>query len=190
MAIVAVVALAERALFDRIAYLAGVSWGQLPFFDAYTPLSWFECMERGVDITVANPCDTRSHLKFPMSYPPAWLWLNFDGLGTVHTDTVGLVWGALMLVSLAFLPVPNTVSGAVAFLLGTMSHATFFALYQANFDIVVFAGLVLASRLAICGGAWRAGAYVGLALFAMLKIRGGAVSRYSVSVPISGSPAG
>jgi hypothetical protein len=164
------IAVVDRGSFDRIAYFGGVSWGQLPFFDAFTPLSWYECAQKGVDITLANPCDTRSDLKFPISYPPAWMWFNFSGVDTSLTDAVGLVWAAMFLLALVLLPAPRTPVAAIAFLFAALSNAAMFGLYQANFDIVVLAGLIVAVRLVLLGGPWRYVAY-GLILFlAVLKI--------------------
>ena len=131
--------------FQQLTHLYGISWGQEPFYDSFAPLSWLECAQRGFNIYVTNPCDTRGSFPFPITYPPSWMLFNIPGLDTRYTEVVGIVWGLLFVVAVALLPLPRSIPGLLFHLLCTLSNAVAFALYQGNFDLVIFAGLTFAT---------------------------------------------
>lgn len=162
---------AEPAWFARVTYyLFGFYRGYEPFFDAYIPLSWIECARHGVDAYLANPCDTRFGSHLTMDYPPSWLLLGWFGLGTADLPWVVAAWGGGFLLSLLLLPRLRSRGAALALLASAVSCTSAFALFQANFDLVVFAVLTAGAALVARGGRARHAAYAAALLLGCMKL--------------------
>jgi hypothetical protein len=152
----------------KVLYLLGINWGQQPFYDTYSPLSWLECYRDGFDVYQRNPCDTRLGLQ--MSYPPAWLGFSILGLDRSHTGIIALALGAAFCASCLLLPAPPSRASALCLALALCSNAVLLGLYQGNFDLVIFVGAVLAVYALHRGTVARQAAYLASIVLAALKI--------------------
>ncbi len=152
----------------RTFWMLGVSWGQEPFYDVFSPLSWLECHQYGFDVYRTNPCDTR--LSLSMSYPPGWLAFSAIGIDTTHTGAVGITIGLLFGAAVLLLPRPSSPAAAIALALALGSNAVLFGLYQANFDLAVFTVAILFIHALQRSIAVRKAGYVAVAGLAALKI--------------------
>jgi hypothetical protein len=142
LAMVAAHAVGLQDAANRLLFVAGIHWGQTPFFDVYNPMSWLDCARAGLDITVVNPCD--EVFGTTLVYSPAFMWLTPTGLGRPDTVAVGLAMNLAFIASLVLLPGGRGLGDAAAMAALMFSNTVLFAMYQANIDLLLFTLVVTA----------------------------------------------
>jgi hypothetical protein len=116
-----------------------------PFLDAHVVLAWAECAQRGIDVTITNPCDI---LGRTLAQSPLWLALGPLGATVSLTNIAGLLTGLLFLASLFLLPPARTPAQAAFLFPAFLSPAVAYGLERANTDLLVFAAVIAGARLA------------------------------------------
>ena len=145
----------------------GVDSFRFPFLDAHNFLASMQCHRQGIDVFQDNPCDV---LNRPHDYSPLWLWLgDVMPVDTGMTVAAGSLLCLSFLAALFLLPPPRDRVSAAWLVAASVSSATAFAVERGNNDLLIFALLALAIRLALCGPTLRAGAYGAITLAALLK---------------------
>jgi hypothetical protein len=133
---------ATYLLVTRIWGIDGWNW---PFLDTDTVLSAVRCVQKGVDVYVANPCDSLARVY---DYSPLWLVIaRVPGLGD-WLNAIGLTVDLCFLASLTLLPTARDRAGAALTVAGAISSAALYATERGNNDLVIFA-LAVASAVLI-----------------------------------------
>ncbi len=160
----ALLALGGDAYF-RLRMAAGMK-PYAPFLDLHAVMSAIECWQRGVDVYVANPCDTYGRLHL---YSPLWLRLPpiFGEPALLRPFGVALALGFVL--SLLWLPAAPRGRSEVALLLAVVSPVTAFALERANLDLLIFALIVPGAVLLAHAPAARIAGYGLFLLAGLLK---------------------
>ena len=158
------------AMSDVHAYFA--LWLELipvpefpPFADTALLTKGLDCLERGIDPRVQNPCDLAQRI---VSYP--WIWLELRHLGIGGADTVAVALSFIALFGLAFVASLRRIDpiDTLWLLPFAFAPATLLAIDRANIDIVVFA--VTAGALAFAERRRDVAAAATLVLGFVLKI--------------------
>lgn len=135
-AMAALFATGQIHLYRAILTDCGVAVWPFPFLDTDTFLSAVRCLNKGVDVYVANPCDP---LQRVYDYSPAWMVLTVFPMTIGWLTPIGLLIDAGFLLALALLPAGRTGRDTALITLGVVSSATAFALERGNNDLVLFA---------------------------------------------------
>ena len=123
----------------------GVASWPFPFLDTDTVLSAVRCVQQGVDVYVANPCDVLGRVY---DYSPLWLVLvAFPGFGNA-LQPIGLSVDVGFLLALLLLPTGRRWTLTLLITAGTLSSAVAFAMERANNDLVLYTLASLAAALA------------------------------------------
>ncbi|HLZ79857.1 MAG TPA: hypothetical protein VKQ09_11020 [Sphingomonas sp.] len=156
----------EHVIYERIIRAWGVLPFTFPFVDTDTVLSAVRCMQRGVDVYAANPCDV---LRRVYDYSPLWLVLaRVPGAGT-WLRPIGLSVDIAFLSSLLLLPVGRGWRDTMLIVLGAVSTAAVFAVERANNDLVIFVLVATAATLIQRSAGWRLLGYTATLLAGLLK---------------------
>jgi hypothetical protein len=161
-----------RPAYDFLLTWWGIRPFRTPFLDTGAIVSAIECVRRGVDVYVTDPCDV---LGRPHVYSPLWLAASVWPITRAWTRPVGLVLDIAFLLSLAALPMPAERRGRWMLVAATLSTMSVYAVERANSDIVIFllllcAGLASAQSSDRSGQAvWRRCAYPLILFAAFLK---------------------
>ncbi|GAN96886.1 hypothetical protein Geu3261_0123_002 [Komagataeibacter europaeus NBRC 3261] len=143
-------------------------WGiypfDFPFIDTDTVLSAIRCINRGVDVYAANPCDV---LKRVYDYSPLWTVLSVFPMTRAWLSPIGMGVDIIFLLSLSLLPVGRSWRNTWWITAGIVSSATLFAMERGNNDLVLFVLAVGAATLVCRSDKWRLLGY-GCALLAGL----------------------
>ncbi|MBU6449181.1 MAG: hypothetical protein KGQ26_06090 [Rhodospirillales bacterium] len=134
-----------------------------PFIDAQQVPAVIACSKMGVDVFVAAPCDP---LGRPFAYSPLFLLLTWLPAWRPY---MGIVLDAVFFLSLALLPAPRNLRGALLFILALCSGKSVFALERGNMDVVVFILVALGGRFWLSNFCCRLFGYAVLTLAGLLK---------------------
>ncbi len=156
----------EQALYRGIIRIWGVDPFAFPFVDTDTVLSAVRCVQRGVDVYVANPCDV---LWRVYDYSPLWLVVALIPNAGTWLNPIGLSIDIAFLFSILLLPVGRRWRDTVLIALGTTSTAAVFAVERANNDLVIFVLAVATSVLVQRSAGLRLLGYAAALLAGLLK---------------------
>jgi hypothetical protein len=158
----------DRSLYYGVISAWGVHPWPFPFLDVDAVLSAVRCLQRGVDVYAANPCDP---LHRVYDYPPLWLalaWIPNAG-EWLRPQSVGLFVDLIFLASLPLLPAGRGWRGSILVMIGTISTAAVFAVERANSDLVIFVLAIATAMLLQRSGRWRMLGYATALLAGLLK---------------------
>ena len=156
---------------DRHAYFWFVTrffpnpW-DFPFLDLdYIPAA-IACWAKGVDVYVANTCDSLSRAH---DYSPLWLRATFLPLERDWTPVYGLGLASLFCASLALLPRPGSWRDLRFIVPAALSSSTVYAVERGNVDLFLFLLAMAAAVLWTRAYALRLAAYALIVLAGLLK---------------------
>lgn len=157
---------------NRPVYHAAVDLWQFetylfPFLDGEYVISSVRCLQRGIDVYVANPCDV--HEGTPFDYPPLWALLGFLPLGPQAGLWFSLFSVAAFITSLFLLPPARTTAGCLLVVLTVLSGYVAFAVERANNEILVFAAAAAGAAAIARSDAWRMTGYGLIYLAGLMK---------------------
>jgi len=156
----------ERPLYYGIIRLWGVDPWPFPFLDTDTVMSALRCLRMGVDVFLANPCDSLARVY---DYSPLWLVLARLPVTQAWLTPAGLAVDVTFLLSLLLLPAGRSRSAAAWIAIGVVSSPVLFAVERGNNDLVLFVLAVLAATLACRSPALRLVGYGAALLAGLLK---------------------
>jgi hypothetical protein len=160
-----------RPVYNAVLYLMGVRAYATPFVDFEARLAAVQCLRRGIDVYLSNPCDPLLRLE---NYSP--LWLHFGFLpGTDWTTALGWPISLMFFLSLAFLPSPKGRWGLAIMLAATLSPRVAFGIERLNVDVIMFILAVAAGVLLAGGIVMRLAGYAVMSLAGLLKFYPGAL---------------
>ena len=142
------------ALYFAILHGLGVDAYSLPFLDLHGVLAMGECHRRGIDPTIANPCDP---LNRTLPYGPILLQEPF---ATTDAALLGLVQALLFLTTIVLVLRPRTRTELGVAVTASLSCGVLYALERGNFDLVEFVLIALGVFLAARSAAGRLGSYI------------------------------
>ncbi|GBQ13956.1 hypothetical protein ACOZ4Y_09955 [Komagataeibacter rhaeticus] len=152
------------SLYRSLIKLWGIHPFPVPFIDTDTVLSAIRCINRGVDVYVANPCDLLDRVY---DYSPLWTVLRIFPMTPAWLPPIGLGVDMAFLASLLLLPAGRSWRDTRWITAGVVSSASLFALERGNNDLVLFVLAASAATLACRSYGFRLVGY-GLALLAGL----------------------
>ncbi len=126
----------------------GVPSGPFLFFDTHNLTAAGECLQRGLDPFLANPCDFHGR---PWNYSRVWLALGRLGMDLSWTFWLGAASVVGFLTAVYFLVGRLTAGQGVVLAAALCSPAAMFAVEHGQADLIVFTLVVGAVLL------WRAG---------------------------------
>ncbi len=139
---------ASQSTYFAMLYAWGVVPVDYPFVDTHTVLSARVCSALGIDPFFSNPCDI---LMRPFLYSPLFL-LGAGPHELAANVPLGFMLNAVFFLSLFCLPAPRKLADFVAMTLAVLSSVTAFAVERGNFELLLFAAVALAGRLALGRG--------------------------------------
>ncbi|WP_242501439.1 hypothetical protein [Komagataeibacter xylinus] len=164
LVMVALYCLGFMPLYHEIIQFWGIKPFDFPFVDTDTVLSAIRCINKGVDVYAANPCDVLNRVY---DYSPLWTVLRVFPMTRAWLPPIGMGVDIIFLLSLSLLPVGRSWRNARWITAGIVSSATVFAMERGNNDLVLFVLAVGAATLVCQSDRWRLLGY-GCALLAGL----------------------
>lgn len=144
----------------------GVPSLERTFGDLRVVLGALDCTRAGLDVYVADPCETS-----PLNHPPIWLLLARTGLGLRETNAIGVSMAVLFVAGLAQLFRRVPLHWAWLVLPAAFSPMSLLLVERGNTDLIIWLLLLLATLLLTGNGRRRAIAgAVTLSLATALKL--------------------
>ncbi|NIJ06801.1 hypothetical protein FHS31_000383 [Sphingomonas vulcanisoli] len=152
--------------YRRILIIWGVDVFDFPFLDTETMLSGARCLRAGIDVYVANPCDTLGRVY---DYSPLWMLIARAPVTIAWGTPIGIAIALLYCGAVALLPAARAPRHVLAMTLGAVSTVAAFAVERGNNDVVLFTLAACAAALACRSPAFRILGYCFALLAGLLK---------------------
>lgn len=152
--------------YRKIVLIWGVQVFDFPFLDTETVLSGARCLRAGIDIYVANPCDTLGRVY---DYSPLWMLIAKLPVTIAWGGPIGALIAMLYVGAVATFPAARTTRHQIALTLGAISTVALFAVERGNNDLILFTLAAVAAALACRSPAVRLIGYACALLAGLLK---------------------